>query len=298
MSNTILQYQKAFNSTMERLKKDESVLAVMVFGSMVTGDLWEESDIDLFVIMNTEEKGIKNVYTIEKDVPIHMKIMNKEKFINLQNNDLKGGFLHRIFSASRLVFSKDMDITAKYDQGRYYPDLDREIWNMIYLANVLKNIGVCKKYLINNRIYTSYTSVVRCVEDFAKLLINSSGYMISKDVMSNAMNINEEFRNHIDEIFFNKIDTKNAIKNAINYLENEIDKNLRNITTLLLNYMRKKDCLLSSEDVKQDKLFKDYNINMEEILNKLWQKNLIKKDNREYRSKSGKVLFKENVYFI
>ena len=44
MERTILQYQKAFNSIIERLKSNDSVLAVMVFGSMVTGDLWDESD--------------------------------------------------------------------------------------------------------------------------------------------------------------------------------------------------------------------------------------------------------------
>jgi len=54
MEKTILQYQKAFNSLMNNLKKNEKVLAVMVFGSLVTGDLWEESDIDLFVVVNNE----------------------------------------------------------------------------------------------------------------------------------------------------------------------------------------------------------------------------------------------------
>ena len=46
MGRTILQYQKAFNSAINRFKANKLVLAVMVFGSMVSGDLWDESDID------------------------------------------------------------------------------------------------------------------------------------------------------------------------------------------------------------------------------------------------------------
>ncbi|WP_102400060.1 nucleotidyltransferase domain-containing protein [Haloimpatiens massiliensis] len=298
MTNTILQYQKAFNNIVDRLKSDKSVLAVMVFGSMVTGDLWDESDIDLFVVKDDEDNTIKNIYTREKNVPIHIKLMSKEKFINLQNEDLKGGFLHRIFSASRLVFSKDMDITNRYDRGRFYPDLDREIWNMIYLAKALKNIGVCKKYLANNRIYTAYTSAIKCSEDFAKLKINSSGYMVSKDVMSTSMNIDENFRVHVDELFFNNLKADEGIRDAIAYIEAEIDKDLRNITGFLLEYIREKDSLLSAEDIKRDKLFKDFDIDMEEILNKLWEKNLLKKETRDYKSSEGNVLFKENVYFV
>jgi len=37
---------------------------------------------------------------------------------------------------------------------------------------------------------------------------------------------------------------------------------------------------------------------MEEILNKLWEKNIIKKGTRDYKSDDGKILFKENVYFL
>ncbi len=34
----------------------------MVFGSMVTGDLWEESDIDLFVVTNEDIKVEKYIH--------------------------------------------------------------------------------------------------------------------------------------------------------------------------------------------------------------------------------------------
>ncbi|WP_392486676.1 nucleotidyltransferase domain-containing protein [Haloimpatiens sp. FM7315] len=298
MTNTILQYQKAFNAMIDRLKSDKSVLAVMVFGSMVTGDLWEESDIDLFVVMDNAENIIKNIYTTEKNIPIHIKLMSKKKFLNLQNEDLKGGFIHRIFSASRLVFSKDMDITNRYDRGRYYPDLDREIWNMIYLAKTLKNIGVCKKYLANNRIYTAYVSAVKCSEDFAKLKINSSGYIVSKDVMSTTMNIEDDFKDNIDVLFFNKLNSEECIRDIIKYLEEKIDENLINITGFLLDFIREKDALLSSEEIKKDKIFKDFDIDMEEILNKLWKKNIIKKKARGFSSENGNVLFEENVYYI
>ena len=47
-----MQYQDVFNRLVNKLKSKDEILAVMVFGSIVTGDLWDESDIDLFVITN------------------------------------------------------------------------------------------------------------------------------------------------------------------------------------------------------------------------------------------------------
>jgi predicted nucleotidyltransferase len=298
MEKTILQYQKAFNSIIEKLKSNDSVLAVMVFGSMVTGDLWDESDIDMFVILDKKSSEIENIYTEEKSIPVHIKIMSKSKFLQLHEEDLRGGFLHRIFASSRLVFSKDREVTARYDSGRYYPDLDRERWNMVYLGKLLKNIGISKKYLHNNGIHTAYTAAVKSVEEFARLYINSSGYMISKDAMTMAMNLNDDFKKYVDDLFFNKTSSEEAINNALNYLQDTIDTSIRNLVNVLINYMREKDSFLSAEDIKKDRLFYNYDINMEDILNKLWVKNIIKKETRDYKVENGKVLIKENVYFI
>lgn len=298
MERTIQQYQKAFNTIIDRLKGNESVLAVMVFGSMVTGDLWEESDIDLFVILDKKMTNIKNIYTEEKNVPVHIKLMSKTKFIQLYEEDLKGGFMHRMFSSSRLVFSKDMDITNKYDSGRYYPDLDRERWNMVYLGKVLKSVDVCNKYISNDGVYTAYGAGVKCLENYAKLYVNSSGYMISKDAMKMAMNLDANFKECVDNLYFNKQDTEKTLKNTIEYIEKGIDDNIRNTAAILINYMREKDCFLSTEDIKNDNLFVNYDIAIEDILNRLWERSIIKKDSRDYKSDDGKLLFKENVYFI
>jgi uncharacterized protein len=298
LERTILQYQKAFNSIIERLKSNEAVLAVMVFGSMVTGDLWDESDIDLFVILDKKVQDIKNIYTEEKSVPVHIKLMSKNKFTQLHEEDLRGGFMHRIFASSRLVFSKDMEITIKYDSGRYYPDLDRERWNMVYLGKVLKSIDICKKYLSNDGIYTAYSAAVMSVENYARLFVNCSGYMISKDAMTMAMNLNDDFRNFVDDLFFNEQNAEKAVLSAIEYIENAVDNNIRSTASILINFMRQRDCFLSTEDIKTDKLFASYEIAIEDILNKLWERNVIKKDSRDYKTDDGKLMFKENVYFI
>ncbi|MBP1743655.1 MAG: nucleotidyltransferase [Firmicutes bacterium] len=298
MEKSILQYQKAFNSIVERLKSNDSVLAVMVFGSMVTGDLWDESDIDLFVIVDQKMNAMKNIYTEEKGVPVHSKVMSKSKFLVLYEEDLRGGFIHRVFASSRLVFSKDADITNRYDNGRFYPDLDRERWNMVYLGNLLKSIGLCRKYIQNEGIFTAYTAAVKSMEEYAKLYVNSSGYMISKDAMTMAMNLSSGFKSHVENLFFNMGDKKEVITAALSFVQGAVDDSIRNYCGVLIDFMNDRDSFLSAEDVENDKVFNSYSINMEEILNKLWEKNIIKKDTRDYKSDEGKVLFKENVYFL
>ena len=298
MIKTILQYQKAFNSVVDRIKIDESVLSVMVFGSMVTGDLWEESDIDIFVIVKENFSEIRDIYAQENDVPIHIKLMGKEKFIQIYSDNLKGGYIHRIFSSSRLIFSKDMDITVRYDGGRFFPDIDRERWGMCFLGKLLKDIGVCKKYLSSDGIYTAYSTAIRCIEKYSRLFVNSSGYMISKDVMTIALNLNENFKLCVDKLFFEKTNTAETIQETIIFLEQSINSSIKSNCSLLLNYMREKDKFLSAEEIMAEDLFKDFDIEMEELLNKLWERNIIKKEIRDFKINKDKILFKQNVYFV
>lgn len=298
MYKTIMQYQDVFNNLVDELKNKDEILGVMVFGSIVTGDLWDESDIDLFVISNEDMKGIRNIYIEEDDISVHVKLMNKNTFVELVEKNLKGGYIHRIFTSCKLVFSKDNDITNLYDMGRCYPDIDRERWNMVYLSNSLKNIGVCKKYLANDGAYTAYISVVKSIEEFSKLYINLSGYMISKDAITMAANLNDDFKEHVDNLFFNREEISESMEKIIEFMEENINMNLRKITSILLEYMRKKDEFLSAEDIMHDTLFKNFNIALEDILQKLYESEIIKRETREYKTESGKTLFKENVYYL
>jgi len=298
MKKTIMQYQKAFNSVIDRIKIDESVLSVMIFGSMVTGDLWEESDIDFFVIVNEDFGKIRDIYAEEEGIPVHVKLMGKETFIRIYSETLKGGYIHRIFSSSRLLFSKDMDITIRYDGGRFFPDVDRERWGMYFLGRLLKDIGVCKKYLASNGIYTSYSTAIRCIEKYSRLFVNSSGYMISKDVMTIALNLNENFKICVDKLFFDNSNTAETIQETITFLEESINSSIKSNCALLLNYMREKDSFLSAEEIMGEALFKEFDIDMEELLNKLWERDIIKKENRDFKIDEDKILFKQNVYYI
>lgn len=298
MDNIIIKYQKAYNKIIEELKSNGKILAVMVFGSMVSGDLWDESDIDFFVIKEGQELEMENIYTDSYGVPVHVKLMSKEKFLKLNDSNFRGGFLHRVFASSKLVFSKDFDITNIYNRGRYFSDIDKDRWNMVYLGDLLKDLGVCKKYIQNEKIYTSYALSIRCIENYSRLYVNNSGYMVNKDTISLAMNLNNDFKTQVDKIFFNGHKDSTAIKELVKYIEDNIKEALKSCTSLLLDYMKSKDKVLSAGDIRNNKIFQGYDINLEEILKELWKNNYIKRQCRDYRSEDGHVILKENVYYI
>lgn len=117
---------------------------------------------------------------------------------------------------------------------------------------------------------------MKLTEAFSKLYVNFSGYMISKDVINMATSLDDDFKNIVDDLFFNKDNIEESIIKLIEYIKIYLNDNIRNITSLLLNYMKEKDTFLSSQDILMDDLFKCYSISMEDILEYLYYKNIIK----------------------
>jgi predicted nucleotidyltransferase len=296
MTNEILRYQKVFNSVIDRLRKNEDILAVMAFGSMVTGDLWEGSDIDIFVIVKEQQESIRNIYTEENGISVHMKLLNKENFLNFYENNVIGGYMHRILISSKLIFSKDEYITNVFNSFRYINDSEREKWNLVYLGDILKDISHCKKLIANNNIKSAYLACMRTVENFASLFLNFNGYLVSKDVVSVAINLDDNFHVILDKLVNESDDLEEAIHGTLKFVEDFLEKNIRSCCSALIKYFRENKDFMSAEEIKLDIFFKGFNIHMEDILKELSYRKIIRKDFRSIKSLSGSLIGEENVY--
>ncbi len=62
-------YRKALLSLVGKLEKDRTVLAAILFGSLSYDEVWENSDIDLWIIMQDRQKQ-GHVTLCEDDVNI------------------------------------------------------------------------------------------------------------------------------------------------------------------------------------------------------------------------------------
>lgn len=67
---------------MKRLKGDDSIKQVILFGSLARGDLHEGSDIDLIVVKNTGEKFLDRLdeFYLDASVPLDILVYTPEEF--------------------------------------------------------------------------------------------------------------------------------------------------------------------------------------------------------------------------
>ena len=295
MSKSILDYQKSSQKLINVLKVNKRVLAIFAFGSIVSGDLWEESDIDLFVVYKDVFDDVRDIYSEILDIPVHMKVLNKEKFLALYESDGRKGIIRNLLVSSKIIFSRDDEIESVFNKAKYSLDKYRETWNLVYLGNLIKDSRVAKKYLQNYSIFTSYEVLIRALDSFAKLYLNLNGYTVSKDAVKMATNLNNKFNVVVENLFNNKC-TKENVQNTVDYIEKFLDENINEAAKLLLDYLYEKSIFLSSYEIKNSELFKEFNIKIEDILKELFKRNLIIKDTKNLELPFNEKLVSENVY--
>ncbi|ALP89745.1 MULTISPECIES: nucleotidyltransferase domain-containing protein [Clostridium] len=295
MLKAILNYQKASEKLINSLQTNRKVLAVFAFGSIVNGDLWEESDIDIFVVYKDQFYNMRDVYSEILDIPVHMKILNKEKFLELYENNGKKGEIRNMLTSSKLVFSRDEEIDILFNKAKYSMDKFVEIWNLVYLGKLIKDLGVTKKYLYNDRLFTSFEVLIRALDSFAKLYLNISGYTVSRDAIKMTMNLNNKFNMLVENLIEKEL-KQEYISSIVEYIDDYLADNISIAAKFLLNYLEEKKTYLSSYEIKSDEIFSQFDIKIEDILKELFKNGFIEKNSRKIELPAREKLLNENVY--
>ncbi|MGL5821883.1 MAG: nucleotidyltransferase domain-containing protein [Sarcina sp.] len=295
MNKTVKEYQRAYNELVQDLNDNPNILGVTVFGSIITGDIWKNSDIDMFVILDERGDIDKDLFGIKCGIDIHMIILSKEEFLNFRDNFTGGSKLHRKLMSSKLVFGKDNEIIDSYNFYKFLHDIDKDRWNLSYLGDLIRAIGLCDKALSNDKIYNAIYNALKLGESFSKIYLNVNGYMLSSDPLTMTINLDDEFKKYMDRVIADP--EVESIRGLINYIEDYLNANIEKISKLLLNVLKKAKIPLTINEIKLQKEFFNTPIEFNKILKDLESRNIIKKSVRVKTTNSNEKIIEELVYY-
>lgn len=295
MKKVVSEYQKAYKGIIEDLRVNENVIGVTVFGSLITGDLWEHSDIDMFVILDKMDVSKKDFFGNKYGIDVHMRILSKENFINFKDNYTGGSSIHRKLISSKLVIGKDKEIVNRYNELKILNDVEKDKWSLAYLGNLLSSLGQCKKALQNRNLYGAFYSAMKLGDSYSKLYLNLNNYLLNSDPLSVAINLDNNFKYKIDKIV--KEHKEESIEELIDFVEEFLRNHIVESTTILIEYLKEKNEVLDSSYLLNCSEFSGMKIDMEKILKELSRRGIIKSLLREHESSEGNKLIEELVYY-
>src|SRR3954451_7883904 len=99
------QFAAALDALVEQVKRDRSVLAVILCGSLSHDAVWAKSDIDLVMVTPDNKKGGDASLALWADgVNVHAILMPRTEFRRAAEGAIRNTFLHSLLAKGRLLY--------------------------------------------------------------------------------------------------------------------------------------------------------------------------------------------------
>ena len=100
-------YEKALDALIDDIKRDKTITAALLCGSLAKGIVWEKSDIDLFLITSQQNNPTRTFWLMDGDISSHVTVMTRNEYIRVFQKSIQGSSTHHLISTTKILFSND-----------------------------------------------------------------------------------------------------------------------------------------------------------------------------------------------
>ncbi len=234
-------YEAAISSLSEKLQKDRTVLAAVLYGSLAYDSVWEKSDIDLTIIV--EESVRPESLTLTEDgISIHASLSRRSEFKKSVDGALQGSFMSSLMHRSRLLFSKDDSIALLWDNIGPMGGRDKQAQLLRNATFVLPTLTKIEKWLRvkQDPHYAAYY-VLQAAMQLANVEVVSAGESPGREVIHQALKLNPAFFKSVYTDVFDGPKTLEIIEAAWKAEDDYVTERIDLCFAPLLNYLSEAD---------------------------------------------------------
>jgi predicted nucleotidyltransferase len=194
-SKTPERHQVALDRLVAKLREDRHVLAAILFGSLVRGEAWEKSDIDLVAVLRDGiERQRRGFWLLENGVSIWLETIARSQLKQQFERALPGTIRHAMHSQARLLFSHDESIAAWLQRTERIGGRDqayRLLQDSLGLPYLLEK---AEKWLhVKRDPDYSFVWLLNAVSNLARIEVTLQGEAPRREVLDRALAYNPAF---------------------------------------------------------------------------------------------------------
>ncbi len=191
-------YQAAFDSFLEKVKVDDAIIAAYIYGSLARGDVWEKSDLDVFLVTKDERREMETFALIEDEITFHCTVFSRSRFRRSHERVMRGSPGHQIYTSGKLVYTRDESLHDYFKDTAVVGERDREYLLLYIGMEALGFIHDVQKALISHKdpLY-AFIWLVHLVQCLAALETVSHKEIIQREVVQQALRLNPQDFNRL-----------------------------------------------------------------------------------------------------
>ncbi len=239
-SIVVKDYQAAFDSLLEKVKQDEYMLSLMVYGSLSYDKVWEKSDIGA-ILVSRDDVYRRHHVLMEKDAYITTALHTRDNFRKLIQSVTDGSIPQSLLSKSRVVYTKDDTIHDVYEDIQKMGSRDLEkilLANYVYCRDLLNK--ALRAINVSDDPTFGFNFIISSMRRLANIEVILDKQIPIRESIIQALEVNPEFFNEIYvETIRNPSKDKKTLNNLIKKVELYLDERLEKIAQPIIRLVEK-----------------------------------------------------------
>jgi uncharacterized protein len=206
-------FKTALDTLIAEVKKDRSVLAAILCGSLSHDTVWDKSDIDLVLVTVDGQKSTdQGLALYAGGINVHALLMPRAEFRKAVEGSIRNGFWHSFLAKGRLLYTHDETIAGLCEQLQVIGERDIRIQLLNAASGALPAVYKAQKWF-RTRGDLEYTAlwILYAANPLARIEVLSARQLADREVIPQAMKLNPAF---FKTIYSDILNTKKNAKNV------------------------------------------------------------------------------------
>jgi hypothetical protein len=233
-----------FNAALEgligQIKRDRSVLAAILCGSLSYDKVWDKSDIDLVLVTIDDNKPVDEGLALYADgVNVHALMMPRAAFRKTVESSIRNGFQHSFLAKGRLLYTHDETIASLCEQLQVIGERDIQVQLMYAAGAALAPVYKAHKWL-RTRGDLEYTAlwILYAATPLAKVEVLSARLLADREVIPQAVKLNSAFFRAIYTDLMNTKKTAKNVRAALSAIDDYLAERAAKLFAPVIDYLR------------------------------------------------------------
>jgi predicted nucleotidyltransferase len=232
-------FTDALDDLVEQLKKDRSILAVILCGSLSHDTVWAKSDIDLALVTIDDKKVNSSARSLYADgVNVHAFLLPRADFRKTVEGTVRNSFMHSLLAKGRLLYTHDESIAALCARLHEIGERDTQVQLLAAGTHALGSIYKAHKWMVT-RGDLDYTAlwILYAATALARIEIIGSGLLADREVIPQAMKLNPVLFKTIYSDLLNTKKTKKLVQGALDAVDLYMANKIKPLFGLVLDHL-------------------------------------------------------------
>jgi len=234
------QFGAALEGLLERVKRDRSVLAAILCGSLSHDRVWEKSDIDLVLVTVDDKRSGRESLSLYADgINVHATLVTRGEFRKTSEGAIRNSFWHSVLAKGRLLYTHDETIGAMCERLREIGDRDTQVQLLVAAIWALPAMYKAHKWYLTRR-DLDYTAlwILHAANALARIEVLEARRIVDREVLPLALELNSAFFGVVYTGLLNAKKTAKGIESALCAMDAYLEERTARVFGPVIEHLR------------------------------------------------------------